>query len=404
MILGALCDYYERKHKSDPNSIPPVGYEEKAISFVVVLDADGSIVNIEDWRIGQGTRKHGKLMFVPQSCDRPGKDAWKTAFLLWDHPRYVFGLPKDEKDKETALKRIEVFKHRVRESFPDPSVDVGVDAVLRFYENTRNFESIKLLARWPEIEDSNGNVSFKLRSATDLVCQSQTVVKTVIREFTAKEEIGRGQCLVTGKNKAIAKLHPATPVPGSQATAKLHSFNLDAFKSYGREQGANAPVSNIAAFEYTTALNHLLSSRDKPAGKQCIQIGDAWTVFWADQPTEFETGIVDIFGESPKDDPDSNVRAVESLYKSIDNGLIEKDEGKTRFFVLGLAPNVARIAIRFWHNTTVAEIAARVRQHFDDLAIVRAEFDPPYPTLFRLLVSVATQRKAENIPRISAAS
>ncbi|MGB7541864.1 MAG: type I-C CRISPR-associated protein Cas8c/Csd1, partial [Burkholderiales bacterium] len=85
-------------------------------------------------------------------------------------------------------------------------------------------------------------------------------------------------------------------------------------------------------------------------------------------------------------------------YKSIDNGLIEKDEGKTRFFVLGLAPNAARIAIRFWHNATVADMATRVRQHFDDLAIVRAEFDPPYPTLFRLLVSVATQGKAENIP------
>jgi CRISPR-associated protein Csd1 len=92
------------------------------------------------------------------------------------------------------------------------------------------------------------------------------------------------------------------------------------------------------------------------------------------------------------------VRAVASLFKSIDNGLIEKDEGKTRFFVLGLSPNAARIAIRFWHNATVAEMAVRVRQHFDDLAIARAEFDPPYPTLFRLLVCVATQGKAENIP------
>jgi len=398
MILRSLCDYYERKQKNEPSSIPPVGYEENAISFIVVLDPDGGVVNIEDWRIGEGRRKRGRPMFVPQSCDRTGKNAWKTAFLLWDHPRYVFGLRKDEKDKETASKRIEAFKNRIRESFPNQSLYLGVDAVLRFYGNSRNLESIKQHALWPEIEASNSNVSFRLRSATDLVCQSPTIVEKVIQEFAAKEGIGRGQCLVIGENKAIAKLHPATPVPDSKATAKLHSFNLGAFKSYGKEQGANAPVSNIAAFAYTTALNHLLSSRNKPAEKQCLQIGDAWTVFWADQPTELETSIVDIFGERPNDDPDRNVRAIESLYMSIKNGLMEKDEGKTMFFVLGLAPNIARIAIRFWHHATVAEMAVRIRQHFDDLAIVRSERDPPYPTLCRLLVSVATQGKADNIP------
>jgi CRISPR-associated protein Csd1 len=390
MILRSLCDYYERKQKNEPNSIPPLGYEENAISFIVVLDPDGSVVNIEDWRVGEGRRKRGRPMFVPQSCDRTGKDAWKTAFLLWDHPRYVFGLRKDEKDKETATKRIGVFKNRIRESFPNQSLDLGVDAVLRFYGNSRNLESIKQHALWPEIEDSNSNVSFRLRSATDLVCQSPTVIEKVTREFSAKEEIGRGQCLVIGENMAIAKLHPATPVPGSKATAKLQSFNLGAFNSYGKEQGVNAPISNIAAFEYTTALNHLLSSRNKPAEKQCIQIGDAWTIFWANKPTELETGVVDIFGESPKDDPDRSTRAVASLYKSIDNGLMEKDEGKTRFFVLGLAPNAARIAIRFWHNGTVAEMAARIRQHFDDLMIA---FDPhhqkEYLSIKRLLNSTA---------------
>ncbi len=85
------------------------------------------------------------------------------------------------------------------------------------------------------------------------------------------------------------------------------------------------------------------------------------TVFWADKPIELETGVVDIFGEPPKDDPDRNVRAVTSLYKAIDHGLLENDEGKAKFFVLGLAPNAARIAIRFWHHSTVAEMADRIQ-------------------------------------------
>ena len=400
MILQSLCDYYVRKQRTDPHSIPPIGYEEGAISFVVVLDGDGRFVNIEDWRIGEGRRRRGRPTFVPQGIDRTGKDSWKTAFLLWDHPRYVFGLPRDEDDKNTAVKRLDAFKRRIHLSFPDASVDAGVKAVLQFYAGSKNLESARRHPLWPEIRDSNSNVSFKLRQATDLVCQTPIVVKTVIREFNEKSEIGVGQCLVTGETGAIAKLHPATPVPGSQATAKLHSYNLDVFNSYGKEKGANAPVSNIAAFEYTTALNDLLASRDRPAQKQCLQIGDAWTVFWADKPTELEIGVVDIFGEPPKDDPDRNVRAVTSLYHAIHHGLLENDEGRAKFFALGLAPNVARIAIRFWHHSTVAEMAMRIRQHFDDLKIVRRDQDYEYLPLRSLLNSTAqtTQKHPKGDP------
>lgn len=396
MILSSLCSYYDRKNKNEPNSIPPVGYEEKGISFVVVLDADGSVVTIEDWRIGEGRRKLGKPMFVPQGCDRTGKNAWKTAFFLWDHPRYVFGLPKDKKDKETAPKRIKAFKDRIRKCFPDPSIDTGINAVLRFYEISQNLETIKRHVLWPEIENTNSNVSFRLRNTIGLVCQSHPVVEAVIKEFAAKEEIGCGQCLITGNNEAIAKLHPATPVPGSKATAKLHSFNLDPFKSYGGEKGANAPISNTATFKYTTALNHLLSSRNKPTKRQCIHVGDAWTVFWADKPTGLETGIVNIFNEPTKDDPDRNVLAIERLYQSIKKGLLESDEGKARFFVLGLAPNAARIAVRFWHHSTVGETAARIKQHFDDLAITHADSEKRFLSLAAILSATANETKFDN--------
>ena len=126
MIIQSLCDYYVRKQASNPNSIPPIGYEEGAISFVVVLEDDGRFVNIEDWRIGEGRRRHGRPTFVPQGIDRTGKDSWKTAFLLWDHPRYVFGLPRDKDDQTMAAKRRAAFTHRIESSFPDPSIDTGV--------------------------------------------------------------------------------------------------------------------------------------------------------------------------------------------------------------------------------------------------------------------------------------
>lgn len=396
MILQSLCDYYVRKQHSDQNSIPPLGYEESAISFVIVIEGDGRFINIEDWREGEGKRKRGKLLFVPQGGDRTGKDSWKTAFLLWDHPRYVFGIPKDGDDKSIPSKRLDSFRQRIHQVFPDAPIDAGVEAVVRFYADQSNIEAAKRHPLWREIKEGNGNVSFRINTATDLICQSPSVVDAVAREFGRRNEIGLGQCLVTGEISPIAKLHPATPVPGSQATAKLHSFNLESFGSYGKDKGANAPVSNKSTFEYTAALNHLLSSRDRPSKKQCLKVGDSWVVFWSDKPTELETNVVDIFGDPTEDDPDLNTHAVESLYKAIDNGLLENDEGRIKFFVLGLAPNVARIAIRYWHHGTVAELAARIQQHFIDLKIVHGDGEQEYLSLSAILASTANDAKFDS--------
>jgi CRISPR-associated protein Csd1 len=187
-----------------------------------------------------------------------------------------------------------------------------------------------------------------------------------------------------------------TLVYGAQPSgANIVSFNLDAFRSFGKDQGANAPVGKTAAFAYATALNHLLSKDSE----QRMQVGDSSTVFWAEKATEFEHQLADFFGEPPKDDPDRGVRAVESLFRSIENGSFLTDENKkSRFYVLGLAPNASRIAIRFWIVDSVAGMAEKIKQHFEDLRIVHGPKDRDVFSLFRLLVSTAAQGKAENIP------
>lgn len=397
MILQSLADYYDRKCQLEPHSVPPIGFEENAISFVVVLDPEGSFVNLEDWREGEGKRKHGKALFVPQSKDRPGTDSWKTAFLLWDHPRYVFGLSKEGDEKETPIKRQEAFRQRILESFPDPTVEMGVNAVVQFYDKPENLNRLRETTLWPQIEQTNGNISFRLRDSPELICQSPNVRKKVFREFKEDPGLGIGQCLITGQHEAIAELHPATPVPGSQATAKIHSFNLPAFTSFGKGKGANAPVGKRATFAYTTALNYLIGTRNRSSGKQCIRIADASTIFWADKPNVLEDNFADIFAEPPKDDPDRNARALKALYESAHHGTAPVKDEQTRFFVLGLGPNVARIAILFWHVTTVANLATTIQQHFNDLEIIRPAFEKPYLSLFRLLLSTSRQGKSENI-------
>jgi CRISPR-associated protein Csd1 len=205
--------------------------------------------------------------------------------------------------------------------------------------------------------------------------------------------------MITGEKGPTEILHPTIKgIYGAQSTgANIVSFNLDAFKSFNKEQGRNAPVGKNAAFAYTTALNYLLR-RDS---RQKLIVGEATMVFWADRPHDLEMQLADIFGEPPKDDPDRQINAVRSLYRSLEVGAFINTQEKTKFFVLGLSPNAARIAIRFWNVSTAAELAERIKQHFEDLRIVRRtfgkNFDPEFLSLFRILVSVAIQGKAANI-------
>ncbi|EQD32555.1 CRISPR-associated RAMP Csd1 family protein, partial [mine drainage metagenome] len=208
-----------------------------------------------------------------------------------------------------------------------------------------------------------------------------------------------GNCLVTGEEDVPIAQHESVikGVWGGQpAGCNIISFNERAFESYGKRErnGENAPVSLRASFAYTTALNHLLA-RDS---RQRIQVGDASTVFWAEEAHDLENAIPDLFGDPPKDNPDKNTDAVKALYAAIASGQFSVGGMETRFHVLGLAPNAARISVRFWETATAAELAQRIAQHFDDITIAHAPHDPAHLSLFRLLTGVALLNKADNIP------
>ncbi|PKL98776.1 MAG: type I-C CRISPR-associated protein Cas8c/Csd1, partial [Gammaproteobacteria bacterium HGW-Gammaproteobacteria-7] len=207
----------------------------------------------------------------------------------------------------------------------------------------------------------------------------------------------RGNCLVTGA--VDVPLAPNESVikgvwGGQPAGCNIVSFNARAFESYGKRErnGENAPVSLRASFAYTTALNYLLAS------KQRMQVGDTSTVFWAGEPHELESTVVDLFGDPPKDDPDRNTDALKALYAAVDKGQFSVGGIDTRFHVLGLAPNAARISIRFWETTTALDLARRIKQHFDDITLVHAPHEAEHLSLFRLLTGVALLNKADNIP------
>ncbi len=403
MILQALDAYYRRK-QADPDPakrLPAEGLEDKEIPFILEITAGGALLNIADTRSPEGKKKIGQRFLVPQGIK---KTSGVAANLLWDNAEYVLGLPdskkldeirkkgKEGEYRERLLEMHTAFRGKVSGLPGRVKDDAGVRAVLAFLDELE-LTSLERFSAFADIQASNPVLSFRLSGDMGLICQRSAVVDAITSEG---EVAPNGVCMVLGQPAAIERLHPAIKgVWGAQTSgANIVSFNLDAFNSYGKLQGANAPLGKAAVFSYTTALNHLLA-RDS---RQRIQIGDTSTVFWAEEQHDLESAIPDIFGDSPKDDPDRHVQAVDALYSSIHAGKFAEGGLETRFHVLGLAPNAARISIRFWETATAVELATRIKQHFDDTDITHADYEPRYLSLFRLLTGVALLNKADNIP------
>lgn len=384
MILQALNEYYQRKSRLPDSNLASPGFEHKAIPFLIVLTKGGEFAGLDDTREGEGKKKTAKTYLVPQTVKRSSGIA---ANLLWDHPGYVFGV--DDKGKPERLREQHLaFLEAIRSRFT-ASEDAGIQAVLSFLEHG-NFESVFLHPLWPEIQQTGANLTFRLEGDSEPVCERPAVV-AVLSVMEKLDLEKTALCLVSGEEDAIERLHPSIKgVWGAQSSgASIVSFNLDAFSSYGKSQGGNAPVGKSAVFSYTTALNHLLEK----GSQQRIQVGDTSTVFWADKPQHPAETLFRAW-----DNPDLDTGTVKALLAAPNSGAgFFEDEG-TRFYVLGLAPNAARIAVRFWHVKTVGELAINIRRHFDDLRMIHAQHDPETLSLFRLLIATAMLGKSENIP------
>ena len=405
MILQALNEYYRRKcDDADPaQRLPAFGLEQKEIPFVLEITNEGELVQLVDTRtLNEKKKKIGQSFRVPQGVKRASGVA---ANLLWDNAEYVLAVPDLKKLEESKRKKKEAeyrgrlqtmqkeFLKRIH-SLPESALqDDGLKAVCLFFSSNAAVQ-LESQALWAEVLEINPVMSFRLHGDVDLVCQRPVVVKAFLNVATGADE-RFAMCLVSGDIAPVQRLHTAIKgVWGAQSSgANIVSFNARAFESYGKteRQGENAPVSQVVAFAYTTALNHLL----RKDSNQRIQVGDASTVFWADRDSEFESVVADIFGDPPKDDPDRSAHAVQALFSAIQSGKQGGLDEGNRFHVLGLAPNAARISIRFYHCLPLAELGERISQHFKDLEIARGPYDPQYPSLKRLLQAVCLSTSSQ---------
>jgi len=225
------------------------------------------------------------------------------------------------------------------------------------------------------------------------------------------------RCLVSGELADVARLHPAIKgVNGAQSSgASIVSFNLEAFNSYGKSQGDNAPVSEQAAFAYTTVLNHLL--RRDPHNRQRLSVGDASVVFWAEaqdpeQAQSNEDLLAMLLNPDSKSDEGQETEKIRHVMEVVTKGrpfaeLDPKLDEGTRMFVLGLAPNASRLSIRYWLCDTLGDLVQRLRQHAQDLNLEPSPWKTA-PSIWRLALATAPSRgdppkaKADDVPPLLA--
>jgi CRISPR-associated protein Csd1 len=414
MILQRLNELYDRLLENpDPVTgearVPPYGFTDENISYCLVLSKAGELVDIQDVRDTSEKKPKPKRLSVPQPAKRTS--GVKPNFL-WDKTAYVLGV-EGNKDKKAAKETPWVSAEKTHSAFQQfhedllaDQDDVGLVALRDFL---RDWKTERFSQAPFTLEHVDANVVFKLDGEVGYIHDHPAAKRlwlSLLKPAPQNESEpanAQGMCLVTGVHTALSRLHPAIKgVYGGQSSGgSIVSFNAEAYESFGKSQGDNAPVSEQAAFAYTTALNYILRRENG----HCLSIGDTSTVFWARANSAQEESQAVTFFSAFANPPDDNSQATKLGFslERISKGRPFKEiapdlDPQTRFYVLGLAPNAARLSIRYWLDSTLGELAQRLGEHWQDMQIEPLPWRPEQPpSVWRCLIQTAPLGKTENI-------
>ena len=402
MILKALYDYYQRSK----DNLPSFGKEEKEIGFLIVIDKKGRFLRFEDRRID---KKRSSTFLVKKHVGRSSAIIPNT---LYDSIDYVLGY--SEKSPEKAIQKFEAFRSKVGMIYAAMPDNADIQSVKAFYDmdHAELLEAVRKDRLWTEIcknlDKKYSVFSFLLDGDTRIVAEKDEILDKLVTESADGNDI----CLITGERCMPVPVTTATMIPGSQAVAKLVAFQTGSgYDSYGKEKATNSPISAEAEFAYTAALKHLLGhdSMNK------FSIGDRTYVFWASKDDEAgrqaEEGFYAMLGigrDKGEENPDKGVEQVRKTLMGIYTGSIRTDLDD-RFYILGLAPNSARIAVVYWSETSLKEMAGAILRHYDDMEIIDGRKEKkPYKGLHSILAAVTLGGRSSdatpNLPDVLAKS
>ncbi len=378
MILKALYDYYQRC-----GNLPRLGTELKEIGFLIVIDKEGNFLRFEDRRID---KKQAQKFLVKKHV---GRTSALAANYLYDNSGYVFGYS----DKDDSLSQYKTFKRKVESIYEAHPDNQDIIAVRKFYQSDQSY-ILSQMQRDPLWEEIEKNLNKKYSTFSFIINGDTKIVAEKAELFSegSENKVDGGQvCIISGEKGNAVETTTATMIPGSQATAKLVAFQVSSgYDSYGKTKGGNAPISEEAEFAYTTALNHLLASDSRNK----FMIGTRTFLFWASKNDEVgqkaEDSFFTLFGfNEQSDDPNRNIEQVRKVFESIYNGTL-KSSYEDIFYILGLAPNAARIAVTYWAEIPLRKFAETICKHFNDMNIVDTRQEKKSYMSLRSIISTVT--------------
>ena len=400
MILQALTSLYEAL--AQKGEISKEGWSREKISFALGIDENGDLLRITPL-FKPGDMPKGKKKEEPQEMTVPAavkRTSGAAANFLWDNSSYILGvsLKKGENDAKREKRRnkdIKCFEacRELHHSMLDGMEYPAAKAVLNFLDKwePQKAEENNLVAQYAKEILSGANMVFRFNGG---YVHDDPQLASVWQKANAKQKDNIGQCLVTGALDEIPNTHPKIKgVQGAKSSgAALVSFNESAFCSYKKKQNQNAPVGKYAAFAYTTALKHLLADR-----KNVHRIGDAAVVCWAENADkQYEDFAADLFfGDGDGDQSDEQwLSALQASVELLAKGLPCREldlDPERKFYILGISPNAARLAVRFFYCDSFGNIVKNIKAHYDRLEIVRPS-DDKYPMLPLWKLLSATNR------------
>lgn len=375
MILQALTAYYEQLVRQGKLSAP--GWDDSfKVSYELRLNDAGQLLRVVPLLIEKTVGK--KTVLAPRAMRVPAHEKRSSgiaANFLCDNSSYLLGADEKGKPERSTdcFKACAKLHHTILDGVDSPAAR----ALLAYFDSwdPAQASTHPLLAeQWKDIT-GNANLIFGYEAADhshSFVNDDpaiQNAWQTHYNDRSADSDMG--QCLITGKYAPIERTHPnISGVPGAQSSgAALVSFNAPAFCSYGHEQGNNAPVSKYAAFAYTTALNHLLADRN-----HCKHVGDTTILCWAEnaEPVYQDAMSMFLFGADEAAGIQEN--DVQAALKRLSAGqtvpFLEKELSPDQhFYLLGLAPNAARLSVRFFLRDTFGCFAQNLQKHAEEMEI-----------------------------------
>ena len=394
MILKALVDYYEALAAKGKVGKPGWGYAK--ISYALNIDKQGKLLNVITMLTNE--QKGKKMVEVPQNIRLPEatkRTAGVAAQFLWDNAKYVLGLDSSGKTERTK-QCFEAMAQKCQAILADKHGEKA-EALKAFFANWQPEQAKDNAILQPYMDDLLGSANLTFKVEGEPVEKDAEIIQAWDAYKNAQAgAANQGRCLITGKLAPIARLHPSIKgLLGAQSSgAALVAFNAPAYESYEHKQGDNAPVSEYAAFAYTTALNTLLASKHN-----YMRIGDMTVVFWAEAADEANEDIFeDIFASENSIVKDEDL---ESFFKKVKIGepfrvedFIVKPEDK--FYILGLSPNAARISVRFFLTNTFGNFITNYEKYFHEFEIAKPSFDTRVnPPLWQILQETANKNSKD---------